>query len=455
MKRKIIYHHGPTNSGKTYHAMESLKKAKTGCYLAPLRLLAFERYEDLQQASLKTCMITGEEMLGEKNASHYSCTVEMFPYTKTFEEVVLDEVQFMGDFQRGFAWTRAFLSMKCNILHVCGDDSLLELIQKMVFMIGDELELVSYKRLVPLEIEASISHRDLRPKDCLVAFSKKKVLEFQKIVKKQGKHAYVIYGLSCPEVRRAQAKGFEEDPLGILISTDAISMGLNLSIKRIVFSSLAKFFDGQEQYLTTSEVKQIAGRAGRYLKYDKGYVTCLEKEDSFLLKKHLSTALSQQQKALISPDYDLFLSLNSLLEEKHFKTIGLSEFLRKFSQEYFPKPFLCSDLSEQIILADFLEKRRYNFSLEEQFIFSLAPVNMNYQEIFYFYEKLCLYYDKKNPFNPLEFLLKKTDLLSLELNLKCLDIFFWIAQRFPFFQIEKRVFQLKEKIIEQIQEKLQ
>lgn len=191
------------------------------------------------------------------------------------------------------------------------------------------------------------------------------------------------------------------------------------------------------------------------MKYDKGFVTCLDKEDSILLKKHLNTSLEQQKKALISPDLDLFVSLNKLLEEKNFTKISLSEFLRKFSQEYFPKPFLCSDLSEQIMLADFLEKKRYNLSLEEQFIFSLAPVNLQYQEIFFFYEKLCLYYDKNLIFNPLDFLLKRTDLLSLELNLKCLDLFFWIAQRFSFFQVEKKVFQLKEIIIKQIQEKLQ
>lgn len=40
--RKIIFHAGPTNSGKTYHAMNSFMKAKTGVYCGPLKLLAAE-----------------------------------------------------------------------------------------------------------------------------------------------------------------------------------------------------------------------------------------------------------------------------------------------------------------------------------------------------------------------------------------------------------------------------
>lgn len=42
MKRRFILHIGPTNSGKTYQALERLKLAQNGVYLGPLRLLALE-----------------------------------------------------------------------------------------------------------------------------------------------------------------------------------------------------------------------------------------------------------------------------------------------------------------------------------------------------------------------------------------------------------------------------
>jgi ATP-dependent RNA helicase SUPV3L1/SUV3 len=42
MSRKIVFHGGPTNSGKTYHALERFLGAKSGIYCGPLKLLAVE-----------------------------------------------------------------------------------------------------------------------------------------------------------------------------------------------------------------------------------------------------------------------------------------------------------------------------------------------------------------------------------------------------------------------------
>ena len=118
--RKIIFHAGPTNSGKTYQALERLKKAERGLYLGPLRLLAAEIYETLTSAGIYTNLFTGQEKREIPFATHSAATVEMAPTDKDFDVVVIDEIQMIKEKYRGAAWTKALMGLRCKEIHVCG-----------------------------------------------------------------------------------------------------------------------------------------------------------------------------------------------------------------------------------------------------------------------------------------------------------------------------------------------
>jgi len=109
--RKIVYHMGPTNSGKTYHAIEALTKSRKGCYLAPLRLLAAELYDTMNSKGVRTTLLTGEEVIEVEDATHYSSTIEMAKLNEEFSCAVIDEIQMITDKQRGWAWTRALVNL--------------------------------------------------------------------------------------------------------------------------------------------------------------------------------------------------------------------------------------------------------------------------------------------------------------------------------------------------------
>lgn len=84
------------------------------------------------------------------------------------------------------------------------------------------------------------------------------------------------YGGLPPEARQNQADLFNspESEFEVLIASDAIGMGLNLNIKRIIFSTIHKFDGTKTRPLTKLEIKQIAGRAGRYgSAFPEGVVT--------------------------------------------------------------------------------------------------------------------------------------------------------------------------------------
>ena len=272
MKRKVYLHLGETNIGKTYHALQRLMQSRSGIYLAPLRILALEIYEKLNQ----------------EGATHISSTVEKIDIGQNFQVAVIDEIQMIGDSQRGAAWTRAVLGLRCEELHICGAKNAEEILREIVEDCEDEIEIKTYIRDVPLEVEEH--YFDLKgamPGDALITFSKKRVLELAAHYKERGMKTSVIYGDLPPEVRKLQYQDFITKDNEILVSTDAIGMGVNLPIRRIVFMDIKKF-DGEEvRYLTSQEVKQIAGRAGRKGIYEIGYA--MHQEEKLLLLKKIFT----------------------------------------------------------------------------------------------------------------------------------------------------------------------
>ena len=434
-KRKIIYHMGPTNSGKTYNAIQALSKAKKGCYLAPLRLLASELFDTLNDLGCSTTLLTGEEVIEVEGATHYSSTIEMAKLDQDFECVVIDEIQMITDAQRGWAWTRALININADEVHLCGDQSVYELVEKILKLTGDELEVNNYERKTKLSVmKNQLRLIDLDKNDTLIVFSRRNALKYKRDLENLNFKVSIVYGRLSPEVRREQARKFDEGETDIMVATDAIAMGMNLPIKRIIFSATSKFFDGKEFPLTNSELKQIAGRAGRYKRFPEGFVSTLTQVDDGLniVESALSTELKQKELAMVGPDLDIFRSVNIALEDNNLKTLSLSEFLRLFNAMTFEKPFYCVDLKEMIELAEMVEDADTMESLSdaEIFGFACAPVNQGLMEhVQYYVWMLTHYVGKKMIINePIDS--DSEDIDYLETAIKCVELYQWLARHF-------------------------
>lgn len=281
MDRRFILHVGPTNSGKTYDALQALKAARTGVYLGPLRLLALEMYDTLNSQGVLCELLTGEEFIRTSGAQITASTIELCNFTKRYDVAVIDEAQMMADGDRGHSWTRAILGLKADEIHVCASANALDVICHLIDLCRDTYEIHRYDRKTDLLFETKPFQfpEDIRTGDALIVFSKKSVLDVAGRLEEAGVECSVIYGSLPPEIRRRQMHLFTEGKTRVVVSTDAIGMGLNLPVRRIVFLQCSKFDGTQQRLLTTSEIRQIAGRAGRYGIYDIGYVTASD-EDS-------------------------------------------------------------------------------------------------------------------------------------------------------------------------------
>lgn len=324
IKRKFYLHLGETNTGKTYQAMKKLEQGRRGIYLAPLRLLALENYEKMNQDKVKCHLLTGEEEILVEGATHISCTIEKLDLDNEYDVVVIDEVQLIQDSIRGESWTRAILGVLSEEIHLCGAMSVKPLLIKMITECQDEYECIDYFRNTPLQFDLNPFQLNHPARgDALIAFSKKKVLELSRYYQDRGYKTSIIYGDLPPEVRRIQYQSFTSGDSEILISTDAIGMGVNLPIRRIIFMSIKKFDGDVIRELSSQEVKQIAGRAGRKGIYEIGYVTCLEEYVDFI-KEKLACHDEVIEQAIIGPH-------ESLLE---IKGIPLIEKLIIWEQHY-------------------------------------------------------------------------------------------------------------------------
>ena len=177
----------------------------------------------------------------------------------------------IGDDQRGWAWTRALQGLPANEIHVCGDASALPLVRQMCDDMAEPLTVMTYDRFTELEVQPTAlqNYSTVEPGDCIVAFSRRDIFDIKtKIELKTGHKCCVIYGALPPEMRRHQAALFNEPNNGydILVASDAVGMGLNLNIRRVIFHKLEKFEGKESVAVSASQVKQIAGKqsAGLY-----------------------------------------------------------------------------------------------------------------------------------------------------------------------------------------------
>ncbi|HEV2613002.1 MAG TPA: helicase-related protein, partial [Noviherbaspirillum sp.] len=294
LPRRFIALLGPTNSGKTHEAMEALAKAKTGVYLAPLRLLALENYERLVDArpggrQLKVNLVTGEERREVEDATHVASTVEMLDTRTRVDVAVIDEIQMLSDRDRGAAWTAAVCGAPATTVYLVGALEARRAVEALAARLECPLEVRTLKRKGPLTMEPSAVRklRNLRRGDAVIAFSRRDVLMWRDLITENNFSVATIYGNLSPEVRRAQAARFRDGTADIVVGTDAIAMGLNLPIERVVMTTANKFNGIDEEELPASLAKQIAGRAGRFGVHDEGFVAGFDDDTHHVIRSLL------------------------------------------------------------------------------------------------------------------------------------------------------------------------
>lgn len=440
IKRKFYIHLGDTNTGKTYNAIEKLKSAKKGLYLSPLRILALEIFERLNNDNVICDLSTGEEEVIKLGATHMSCTIEKANLKQDYDIVVIDEIQMINDSQRGNAWTRALLGLKCREIHICGALNSKDILKTIIEDCGDEYEIKEYKRNTPLEVQyKSFNYKDVNDGDALIVFSKKRVLEIAKQYADNGIKTSIIYGALPPEVRKMQYNQFINKEANVLVSTDAIGMGVNLPIKRIVFMSIKKFDGDDVRELTSQEVKQVAGRAGRKGIYDIGYVASVGDTQDFI-KEKIEATDDFIEKAVVGPSDTILniktlplnekLALWSSREEKvsYYRKMDISEYLiildkikryrlrEDIQWNLLKVPF---DVSNEDLMDKFLEY------VDELFVAKLKSLTKpecfsgNLEELENYYQKISMYYSFSKIFNlkfDVEWVYKERRRVSDEIN---------------------------------------
>ncbi|XVF38265.1 hypothetical protein REPUB_Repub20aG0085600 [Reevesia pubescens] len=435
--RKVFLHVGPTNSGNTYHALKQLESSPSGIYCGPLRLLAWEVSKQLNKAKVPCDLITGQEKDEVDGAKHKAVTVEMADVTSNYHCAVIDEIQMLGCKTRGFSFTRALLGIAADELHLCGDQAAVPLIQELLKVTGDDVQVHSYERLLPL-VPLGVplgSFSNIRTGDCIVSFSRKDIYKMKKKIESGGKHlCSVVYGSLPPETRTRQATMFNDasSEFDVLVASDAIGMGLNLNISRIIFSTLKKFDGFERRDLTVPEIKQISGRAGRYgSKFPLGEVTCLNADDLPLLHSSLKSASPVLEQAGLFPSFDLMF-LYSRLQPKRGLYQILEDFVEnaKLSENYFIAN--CEEMLKVAAVIDELP-----LSLQDKYLFCISPVDVNDEISFQGLTQFAENYAKnglvhlREIFTPGTLQVPKTPsaLKELESVHKVLELYVWLSFR--------------------------
>ena len=263
-KNRITAVLGPTNTGKTHLAVETMLEYNSGIIGFPLRLLAREIFDKCisKVGSDKVALITGEEKIIPKNPKYYICTVESMPQNIFVDFVAVDEVQMSIDHERGHIFTERLLSARGDKLTMfLGSHSMKNIISSLV----DNVEFVNRERFSKLTYSGYKKISRLNPKTALIAFSIDEVYAIAELVRRQKGGAAIIMGSLSPKTRNSQVDLYQSGDANFLVATDAIGMGINMDINNVSFSSLKKFDGKKTRRLKLSEISQIAGRAGRHV----------------------------------------------------------------------------------------------------------------------------------------------------------------------------------------------
>ena len=263
-KNKITAVLGPTNTGKTFLAIETMLSFESGMIGFPLRLLAREVYDKIIQKidPKKVALITGEEKIIPSNAKYFLCTVESMPIDKNLEFVAVDEIQMCSDNERGHIFTDRLLNLRGEKLTMfMGSNTIKKLISKL----DEDIGFINKERLSKLTYVGHKKISRIERKSAIIAFSAEEVYAIAELIRRQKGGAAIVMGSLSPKTRNAQVNLYQSSDVDYLVATDAIGMGINMDLDNVYFSNLKKYDGKKLRRLNLAEIGQISGRAGRYL----------------------------------------------------------------------------------------------------------------------------------------------------------------------------------------------
>lgn len=432
IQREFIFNLGPTNSGKTFASLNELKAAKSGCYLAPLRLLAHEVYDDLNKDGYYTSLVTGEEIVEVPGSTYRSSTIEMADTNTEVDVAVIDEIQMIMDQYRGWAWTQAVCGIPAKKVILAGSEEALPFVKKLVEeILKEKLTVVRFERKNELIVQDSCA-TDIQDNDAIIVFSRKRVFEMKHQLEN---NCSIIYGSLSPDVRKSEARKFRESENKTVVSTDAIGMGLNLPIRRVVFADEMKF-DGKELSKPDSQlIKQIAGRAGRFGKFEAGYVTAMNDSMLSYVKKCMTedrTFDATKYKFQVSPNIKAIEMIAQSL-----KTVNIVEVLHDLRDIInYDSKFTMMNLDSMIEVSQHVNRK---LDLGVKYIYCCAPINTKSD-----FDKIQIEKWTRSHFKgktiqlsdipkskSIEGKKEQDKLWYLENEVKLLTVYQWLNRRFP------------------------
>ena len=378
LQRTVTLYVGPPNSGKTHAAFERLAQALDGAYLAPLRLLALEGRDRLVGRGVPCSLLTGEENQPADGARVVSSTIEMVSTNTVIDVAVIDEAQMIFDKSRGWAWTQAIVAVPAREVIIICSAYAVPAIENLLGLCGEACSVREFPRKQHVQALAQpVAISALKLGDAVVAFSRRDVLMLRDQIAAAGHPVSVIYGALPPEVRKREAERFATGASHILVATDAIGMGLNLPIQRVLFSTMTKFDGVADRRLDESEVHQIAGRAGRYGIHEEGFVGVLVEAEPTSLRvlKELLARPPQAPadfKAPVAPNGWHVDTISARLGKTKLREV-LGVFMEQLKLD--DAHFQVAELEQMLELAEQLDQSAARLTLKERFIYAQAPVD--------------------------------------------------------------------------------
>jgi Helicase conserved C-terminal domain/Mitochondrial degradasome RNA helicase subunit C terminal len=448
MKRELILYVGPTNSGKTWHALNELAATESGVYLAPLRLLALEGQEELEKRGKPTSFVTGEERDLRDDAKFVSSTIEMLNLEYPVDAVVVDEVQMLADERRGWAWLAAVLGAPAGKIIMTGSPDCVDLVKGLADYLGEKLTVHELQRHNELRVApAPIRLREIRKGMAIVCFSRRDVMRIKTTIQENSElKVAVVYGNLSPQVRREEARRFRTGEADILVATDAIAMGLNLPISEVLFYTTEKFNGEQVVPLTHSEIRQIGGRAGRFGFAQFGVVHALNSESLELIREAIGG-----QSEVLKPPYYVAPGPNHIrIISQVLGTTSLERILTFFERaiEFSDERFARSNIDELSYLSTFVDERLPYLEVTQRLKVACAPVAIRNETVLNWFLNRMLpalpnpaepeavhddlddLFDAARPFEA-GVARGQLDLRDAEDYLKTLTIYAWLAYRYP------------------------
>jgi ATP-dependent RNA helicase SUPV3L1/SUV3 len=438
LDRQLVLYAGPTNSGKTWRALNELCEARTGMYLAPLRLLALEGQEEIAKRGRVASYITGEERDIREGADFVASTIEMMDTQREVDVVVIDEVQLLTDEERGWAWCQALVGAPARRVLMTGSPDCIPLVRAMAEYVGEPLEVHHVERHTPIEAEPRpLSLDSIAPGTAVIAFSRRDVLAIKAQLERRFSVA-VIYGNLTPEVRREEARRFRAGEAQVVVSTDAIAMGLNLPIRTVCFSTLQKWNGREEVQLEPWQILQIGGRAGRFGHHERGHVGALDPRDARRIAQVFAPGYTPPPRPVattVRPGAEHIEVIAEGLRTPRL-TRALTAFQRGMS---FDSTLLSPGVQDDMIALAELADRHPRIPLAERLTLACAPLDARVewlvQEYATWLRAFAFGDDVRLESLASGFLKERAahdqELMAAEMEAKRLTVYAWLAFRFP------------------------